>query len=304
MRTTIWTVSNVPVGTVTRSDFTTYAVRVPLRAARRADQADAGQQPGTEPRRILAESDDKRVYEFTLRKGVKFYNGDPFTAEDFVFSFKRTKRAQLHEKLKEVMIVDPHKVRFVLHEPWPDFMTIYGTLASTAAWIVPIVVLSDSLSPHEVLLAITSGADAFLAKNEIGPHLFLKSIELTLLGAVVIPQGLVLTPMFSEHEAEFGTDIRLPGSDHDTLLPIQTARAGPGLSAREQLVLRRLMEGASNKVIARDIGIAETTVKVHVKSLLRKIQVSNRPQAAMWGINHLSEAGEVLSSSGSINQGE
>src|SRR5215204_6366071 len=135
-------------------------------------------------------------------------------------------------------------------------------------------------------------------KNEIGPHLFLKSIELTLLGAVVIPQGLVLTPMFSEHDAEFGTNIRLPGSDHDTLLPVQTARAGPGLSAREQLVLRRLMEGASNKVIARDIGIAEATVKVHVKSLLRKIRVSNRTQAALWGINHLGQAGRSCPSPG------
>ena len=83
------------------------------------------------------ESPDKRVYEFTLRKGVKFHNGDPFTAEDVVFSFKRTKGVQLHERVKEVVAVDPHKVRFGLHEPWPDFMTMYGTLASTAAWIVP-----------------------------------------------------------------------------------------------------------------------------------------------------------------------
>ena len=83
------------------------------------------------------ESEDKRVYEFTLRKGVKFHNGDPFTAEDVVFSFKRAKGVQLHEKVKEVVIVDPHKVRFVLHEPWPDFMAIYASLASTAAWIVP-----------------------------------------------------------------------------------------------------------------------------------------------------------------------
>ena len=83
------------------------------------------------------ESGDHRVYEFNLRKGVKFHNGDPFTAEDVVFSFKRAKGVQLHEKVKEVVIVDPHKVRFVLHEPWPDFMDIYASLASTAAWIVP-----------------------------------------------------------------------------------------------------------------------------------------------------------------------
>ena len=83
------------------------------------------------------ESPDKLVYEFTLRQGLKFHNGDSFTAEDVKFSFERSKGTQLKEKVKEVRIVDPHKVQFVLHEPWPDFMTIYGTFASGAGWIVP-----------------------------------------------------------------------------------------------------------------------------------------------------------------------
>jgi len=72
-----------------------------------------------------------------LRKGVKFHNGDPFTAEDVVFSFKRAKAAKLHEKVREIVIVDPHKVRFVLNEPWPDFMATYGTLVTAAGWITP-----------------------------------------------------------------------------------------------------------------------------------------------------------------------
>jgi peptide/nickel transport system substrate-binding protein len=84
-----------------------------------------------------SESEDKLEYEFNLRKGLKFHNGDPFTAEDVKFSFERAKGAQLKEKVKEVVIVDPYKVRFVLHQPWPDFMTIYGTYASGAGWIVP-----------------------------------------------------------------------------------------------------------------------------------------------------------------------
>jgi peptide/nickel transport system substrate-binding protein len=82
-------------------------------------------------------SADQRVYEFKLREGVKFHNGDPFTAEDVKFSFQRTKNKLLREKVREVEVAGPHRVRFHLHEPWPDFMTFYGTLASGAAWIVP-----------------------------------------------------------------------------------------------------------------------------------------------------------------------
>src|SRR5436190_9460686 len=62
---------------------------------------------------------------------------DLVTAEDVAFSFKRAKGAQLQEKVKEVVIVDPHKLQFVLHQPWPDFMTFYGTLGSAAAWVTP-----------------------------------------------------------------------------------------------------------------------------------------------------------------------
>ena len=83
------------------------------------------------------ESPDKLVYEFKLRHGVKFHNGDPFTADDVKFSFERAKGAQLKEKVKEVVVADPHTVRFVLHAPWPDFMTVYGTLWSAAGWITP-----------------------------------------------------------------------------------------------------------------------------------------------------------------------
>ena len=82
-------------------------------------------------------SPDQRAYEFKLREGLKFHNGDPFTAEDVKFSFQRAKGKLLHDKVKEVTVVAPYRVRFTLQEPWPDFMSYYGTVVSGAGWVVP-----------------------------------------------------------------------------------------------------------------------------------------------------------------------
>jgi len=87
-----------------------------------------------------SESKDHLTYTFTLRKNAKFHNGDPVTADDVKFSFERYKGASaslLKGKVKEVQAVSPTQVRFVLKEPWPDFMTFFGTTASGAGWIVP-----------------------------------------------------------------------------------------------------------------------------------------------------------------------
>ncbi len=86
------------------------------------------------------ESEDGLTYDFELRQGVKFHNGDPFTAEDVTFSFERYKgagAAELKKQVKAIEIVNPHHIRFVLHEPWPDFLTFYATPATAAGWIVP-----------------------------------------------------------------------------------------------------------------------------------------------------------------------
>ena len=58
------------------------------------------------------------------------------------------------------------------------------------------------------------------------------------------------------------------------------------LSHRERLILGHLVQGQPNKVIAQELGIAEATVKVHVKSILSKIGVINRTQAAIWAMNN------------------
>ena len=100
--------------------------------------------PGQDMAPCLAESwresPDGLTYEFKLREGLRFHNGDPFTAEDVKFSFHRYRGSSaklLHDRVKSVDVVDPHRVRFTLHKPWPDFLVFYATPATGSAWIVP-----------------------------------------------------------------------------------------------------------------------------------------------------------------------
>jgi peptide/nickel transport system substrate-binding protein len=85
-------------------------------------------------------SKDGLTVDFILRKGVRFHNGDPVTADDVKFSFERYKGSAattLKARVAAVEIVDSHHVRFRMNQPWADFMTFYATPATGAAWIVP-----------------------------------------------------------------------------------------------------------------------------------------------------------------------
>src|SRR5262249_2659258 len=100
--------------------------------------------PGNSMAPSLAESwsvsPDGLTYEFSLRKGVRFHNGDSVTAEDVKFSFDRYRGAAskiLKDRVSVVEIVGAHTIRFRLKRPWPDFMTFYATPATGAGWIVP-----------------------------------------------------------------------------------------------------------------------------------------------------------------------
>ncbi len=100
--------------------------------------------PGNAMAPSLAESwtmaPDGLAYEFVLRKGVRFHNGDPLTAEDVKFSLERYRgaaAAAFKSRISAVEVVDPHRVRIRLKQAWPDFMTFYGTAATGAGWIVP-----------------------------------------------------------------------------------------------------------------------------------------------------------------------
>jgi peptide/nickel transport system substrate-binding protein len=100
--------------------------------------------PGNGSAPSLAESwamaKDGLSAEFTLRRGAKFHNGDPVTAEDVKFSFERYRGGGakiLKDTVKEIQTPAQNRVRFVFKEPWPDFPAFYGTFVASAGWIVP-----------------------------------------------------------------------------------------------------------------------------------------------------------------------
>ena len=128
-----------------------------------------------------------------------------------------------------------------------------------------IVVLADDLTVDVLRAAMGGGADGFLIKN-VSPEALIQSLQLIMLGEKVFPTNL----------AAMLLDINAPS-------PQNSIR---GLSPREQEILQLLVTGASNKMIAIRLGITEATVKVHLKTLLRKIDVNNRTQAAIWAMNN------------------
>ena len=128
-----------------------------------------------------------------------------------------------------------------------------------------IVVLADDLSVDVLRAAMGGGADGFLIKT-VSPEALIQSLQLILLGEKVFPT--TLAPML--------LDMTAAGPQHSVR----------GLSPREREILQLLVTGASNKLIANRLGITEATVKVHLKTLLRKIDVNNRTQAAIWAMNN------------------
>ncbi len=143
-----------------------------------------------------------------------------------------------------------------------------------------VVMLVEQYDIKQVLAAFHAGADAYLKKS-ISYEVLVKSLDLVMLGEAIFP-GAILD-LLRDHEASTGEskDVAVPEEPHGM------GAAAKGLSVRETVILRCLMDGDSNKIIARKFDITEATVKVHVKAILRKIQAKNRTQAAIWASSHL-----------------
>jgi two-component system, NarL family, nitrate/nitrite response regulator NarL len=134
-----------------------------------------------------------------------------------------------------------------------------------------LALLSDHYVFEDVAEAFQVGVDAVIIK-EISCEPLIESIKLVALGEKVFPSQLAnnLTACMVTSD-----------TDH-----WKTSAASVGLSEREVEILESIMAGMANKVIARQFGICEATVKVHVKAILRKLVVENRTQAATWAVKH------------------
>ena len=147
-----------------------------------------------------------------------------------------------------------------------------------------VVVLADQFDHNFVRMGHEEGVNGFcLADSSSG--VLIKSLELVMLGENVLPSKVLRSIMDMAPQQR-----ELPIQD-SMVEPKLPGLKGCKLSAREAEILNCLREGAPNKLIARQFDVAEATVKVHVKAILRKIGATNRTQAAMWASQYLPRQG-------------
>ncbi len=145
-----------------------------------------------------------------------------------------------------------------------------------------VVALANSFDLEAIQLAVSAGVDSFCLATA-AREVLINILELTMLGEKILP-GSVVQSLLNQAPALTNAS-QVSSGQH-----AQDPRVGK-LSRRETVILQSLMGGDANKVIARKLEITEATIKVHVKSILRKIGAANRTQAAMWANENL-RAGE------------
>jgi two-component system, NarL family, nitrate/nitrite response regulator NarL len=204
----------------------------------------------------------------------------------------------LHAGLKHILSDTPFALAEDVVEPTSDVAAVAGSgpvlillcenlppseyletlerlkLQCPAAWVV---VLADHLDLNTIVRLFEAGLSGLCSPAMVGSSL-VKALELVIAGERFLTSEVVSALLEQSRQS-------LPDAPAAPTTPVD----GPAgrLSDREVRVLQCLMHGDSNKAIAHRLGLAEATIKVHIKSLLRKIHAANRTQAAMWAQQHL-----------------
>ena len=143
-----------------------------------------------------------------------------------------------------------------------------------------IAVIADRFDVSFVKRARDAGVNGF-CQSASNREVLIRSLELVMLGEAVMPTDLVALLLDAVPAASGVQDQGEAGAGSDCSDPKLRK-----LSTREAEILHCLTEGAPNKLIARKLDVAEATVKVHIKAILRKIGAANRTQAALWAATH------------------
>lgn len=144
-------------------------------------------------------------------------------------------------------------------------------IAAVRAWStkfpgVPVIVLSAATDQQTVLAALVAGAAGFIPKSSSN-EVMLSAVRLVQAGGKYLP---------TEALVRSGSKDKLPSARGSA-----STLDSLGLTARQIAVLRLIANGASNKVICRELGLAERTVKAHITAVFRALKVSSRMQAAI-----------------------
>ena len=175
---------------------------------------------------------------------------------------------------------------------WTHGTSVMETIKAIRASIADpqIIVLTRRNDMDTALDAIRGGASACLDAST-SPEIFFKSLDLASCGlaAISLPtnpyQTSTAQTVAPAAAPRLHRGIEAPATISSTVGSDKDVGACPSFSLRETAVLQQLREGASNKLIARNLSLTEGTVKVHLKSILRKIRVQNRTQAAVWAMS-------------------
>jgi DNA-binding NarL/FixJ family response regulator len=137
---------------------------------------------------------------------------------------------------------------------------------------IPLAIISGTAEPRDVRACIRAGARGFIPKTATGKY-FALAIELLLAGGSSVPTDILRAHESPDTGADDSGGDAAPGSS-PSQWPVS-------LTAREQEVLKGVARGLSNKEIGRELNLAEVTIKLHLRSVFRKIGVRNRAEAAV-----------------------